>query len=99
MATLTDDRREIKGVIDMIKFTYTAEPFYSGLCGINEPCTKDLTITFDNDASSTEIINELVRLLKYAGYSYIDRKSALISAIDDMVDDGVVFDDIERRTE
>ena len=83
----------------MIKFTYTAEPFYSEHCGINEPCTKELTITFDNDASSTEIINELIRLLKYAGYSYIDRKSTLISAIDDMVDDGVVFDDIERRTE
>lgn len=83
----------------MIKITYNAEPFYSNVCVINEPCAKELTIAFDQDASSTEILNEIIRLLKYAGYSFIDKKSTLLDAIDTMCYDGVVEDDTKESQE
>lgn len=83
----------------MIKITYNAQPFYSDVCAINEPCTKDLQVVFDSDASSTEILNEVIRLLKYAGYSFIEKKSTLLDAIDTMCYDGVVEDDIKESQE
>lgn len=82
----------------MIKIIYNAEPFYSDVCAINEPCTKDLQIVFNEDASSTEILNEVIRLLKYAGYSFVDKKSTLLNAIDTMCYDGVVDNDTEKES-
>ena len=64
----------MKGVISMLKITYYEQPFYCNGIGINQPCTKDLSIEFDQDASATEILNEVVKLLKYAGYNFIDSK-------------------------
>ena len=83
-------------VIIMLKIIYTAKPFYTEH-DINEPCTKDLVVEFDQDASSTEIINELIRVLKYAGYSFCDRKSYLLNAIENLTWGGVVQDDTKEE--
>lgn len=82
----------------MLKIIYSEEPFYCEV-GINQPCKKDLSIEFDKDASATEILNEIVRLLKYAGYSFIDSKKYFLNAIDDMVWDGTLKDDTKESQE
>ena len=83
----------------MIKVIYKSEPTYFDHCCINDSATKDLTIEFCEESTSTEILNEIIRLLKYAGYSWIDRKSTLLRAIDDMVYDGVLIEDTKESQE
>lgn len=88
----------------MLKITYNAEPFYYdfdwlGCVGVNESCTKDLSIEFDQDASATEILNEVIKLLKYAGYNFIDSKSKLLDIIDELTWDGTLKDDTEESQE
>lgn len=88
----------------MLKIIYHAEPFnhymdWLGYVGINEPCTKDLSIEFDQDASATEILNEVIKLLKYAGYDFIDSKSKLLDIIDKLTWDGTLKDDTEESQE
>lgn len=81
----------------MIKMSYTQKPFYTD-CGMNQPCDKDLSITFDEDASSNEIIAEVIKVLTYAGYSKPTRSYAL-NVIDQLVDEGIIEDDTEEDTE
>lgn len=83
----------------MLKITYYEEPFYCGGTGIDQPCTKDLSIEFNQDASATEILNEVVKLLKYAGYNFIDSKKYLLEAIEDMTWDGTLKEDTKESQE
>lgn len=79
----------------MLKIIYKADPYYTPIGGLNEPCSKHLTVEFDTDASSTEILAEVVKIMEYMGYSKFSY-SRLHNAIMDLVYDGVIADD---RTE
>lgn len=72
----------------MIKITYKAEPFYCD-CAMNEPCTKDLEVVFDEDSCFSEIIAEIFKVLYYAGYHRYDKEN-MLSMIQEFIDDGII---------
>lgn len=80
----------------MLKIIYTSNPTYFDFNSVNDSATKELSMVFDEDSTSTDILNEFIRLLKFAGYSFIDRKSTLLKALDELCYDGVVTDDIKE---
>lgn len=80
----------------MLKIIYKSEPAYYDCSSVNDSSAKELSIVFDEDSSSTDILNEFIRLLKFMGYSYIDKKSVLLNALDDLCYDGVVVDDTKE---
>ena len=81
----------------MLKIIYNSKPTYYDFNDVNDTTEKELSIVFDDDSSSTDILNEIIRLLKYVGYSYIDRKSILLNAIETLSYDGVVIDDTKEN--
>ena len=77
----------------MIKISYNAEPFYTDF-GMNEPCKKDLEVTFDEDCSSAEVIAEMLKVLRYAGYGEFTA-TYLEDLIEELIWDGVIKDNRE----
>lgn len=82
----------------MLEIKYTAQPFYSNVGGINDPCTKNLVLQFDDEASSLEIIAQLVKVLEFMGYSK-QTKSMWLDFVDAMAWDGVLIDDLKESQE
>ena len=80
----------------MLKIIYTSEPFYSEVGGFNEPVTKELAMTFENDSSSGEIIAEMVKLLEFMGYSR-QTKSSWLQMVDDLTFDGYLINDTKEE--
>lgn len=80
----------------MLEIKYTAQPFYSNVGGINDPCTKKLELQFENDATSLEIIAQLVKVLEFMGYSK-QTKSSWIDFVDAMAWDGVLINDLKDK--
>ena len=59
----------------MLKMIYTRTPQRYNIGGIEEVATVDMTLTFDDEASYTEILAEIIKLLEFMGYSKQDRQS------------------------
>lgn len=79
----------------MLKVIYKSEPFYSD-CGINDPATKELSMIFDNDCSSIEIIAQIIKLLEFMGYSK-QTKTQWTDMIESLVWDGYLLNDEEEN--
>jgi hypothetical protein len=87
-----------KGNDSMLKIEFTSKPFYSSVGGfLNDPTEKNLSMTFDDDCSSVEILAEIVKLLQFMGYS-INSKKNLLDAVDEIVaDNSLIKDDTDEN--
>ena len=81
----------------MLKIIYTSEPFYSDL-GLNDTATKELTMSFDEESSSVEIIAQIIKLLEFMGYSK-QTKTQWINMVEDLSWDGYLIDDQEKESQ
>lgn len=68
----------------MIKFIFKSEPYYFENVG-GQAYDIDTTIEMNEDASLTDIVEVVVRLTKFAGYSAI--KQNFLDAIEDIFED------------
>jgi Mg2+ and Co2+ transporter CorA len=83
----------------MLKIIYNEKPYYSNGGEYNDPTTKDLTITFDDEASTPEILGQVIRLLQFMTYP-VNSKKQLYDIIDRIVDsNSLIVDDLEEENQ
>ena len=82
----------------MLKITYNAEPFYCEHTALNDSFTRELTTTFQEDTTFTEILAEVINVLIYAGYHKPSYKT-MLDWIDTFAWEGIIDDDREEEVE
>jgi hypothetical protein len=78
----------------MLKISVTSTPYYDNLGGINDSSTSELSVTFQDDASSLEIFAKMIKILEYMGYTKQTKKLWLRYG-NLLTEDGYLTNDME----